>query len=55
MCILRGLPDVDMDGLFSVISPEEKKEYRYTERDTMRRFFCADRETLLEEVGIWKP
>lgn len=55
MHILRGLPDVDMDGLFSVISPEEKKEYRYTERDTVRRFFCADREKLLEEVGIWKP
>lgn len=53
--ILAGLADVAPEKLLSVISPADKKEYRYTETDASRRFFCADRESLLEEVGTWRP
>lgn len=53
--ILSGLSGVDTDDLLSVISPEDKKRYRYTEKDAVCRFFCDDREKLLREVGTWKP
>ena len=53
--ILEGLTDVCADSLLTVISPEEKKKYRYTEPDTAARFFATDRTALLEEVGAWRP
>jgi len=53
--ILSNLSDVDKDELLSVISPEDRKKYRYTEKDAVCRFFCDDREKLLREVGVWKP
>ena len=53
--ILEGLSDVCADSLLMVISPEEKKKYRYTEPDTAARFFATDRTALLEEVGAWRP
>ena len=53
--ILERLTDVCANSLLTVISPEEKKKYRYTEPDTAARFFATDRTALLEEVGAWRP
>ena len=38
-------------GLNDVVSPREKKLYRYRESDPVKRFFSKDRTKLLEETG----
>lgn len=53
--ILSGFPEQEKQSLFVVISPEEKKKYRYTQTDAVKRFFCSDRASLLKEVGTWTP
>ena len=40
------------DDLNDVIAPTEKKLYRYTENDVVRRFFAKDRMKLLSEVTV---
>ena len=53
--ILSGFPEQEKQSLLVVISPEEKKKYRYTQTDAVKRFFCSDRASLLKEVGTWTP
>lgn len=43
-----GLHTGDEIDFAQVISPEEKKTYRYTEKDVRKRFFAKDRTLLLE-------
>ena len=40
------------DDLNDVIAPTEKKLYRYSERDVVKRFFAKDRMKLLSEVTV---
>ena len=40
----------DRDFIHTIVSPKEKKEYVFYERDILRRFFAENRKTLLREV-----
>lgn len=41
----------DRDFMHIIVSPKEKKEYVFYERDILERFFADDRKVLLEEVN----
>lgn len=41
----------DLDFVHRIISPKDKKELVFTERDILERFFADNRKTLLEEVN----
>ena len=38
-----------------VISPADKKLFKYTERNAVERLFSENRCNLLKEVGEWNP
>lgn len=48
--IAQGILKNEPDFIHKVISPKEKKEYVYTEKDIANRFFSECRKTLLQEV-----
>ena len=41
----------DLDFIHRIISPKDKKELIFTERNILERFFADNRKTLLEEVN----
>ena len=41
----------DLDFIHRIVSPKDKKELVFTERDILERFFADNRKTLLEEVN----
>lgn len=41
----------DLDFIHRIVSPKEKKEYVFNERDITERFFADDRKMLLKEVN----
>lgn len=42
--------DEEISSITEVVSPQEKKIYRYTEPDPVKRFFAKDRAAMLSEV-----
>ena len=50
--LIRYATERDSDALDYVIAPAQKKTYKYTEKDILKRFFCKDRTKLLTEVTI---
>lgn len=40
-----------MDFVHKIISPKDKKELIFTERNVFERFFADNRKSLLEEVN----
>lgn len=50
--VLAGkILESDPDFLHKVISPLDKKQYIFTEKNILERFFCENRKQLLEEVS----
>lgn len=50
--LIRYATERDNHDLDYVIAPAQKKLYKYTEKDILKRFFCKDRKKLLTEVTI---
>lgn len=48
--IAKNVLSFDTDFIHRVISPSDKKEFVFTERDIVKRFFATNRKKLLEEV-----
>ena len=45
----------DPESADYVISPTDKKLFKYTERNAVERLFSENRCNLLKEVGEWNP